>query len=352
MKKGIILWGLMAAAISGTAQTEVNDYTPGINAEGVTYFLPKTLIEIVLEAEKEVYTPGEFCEYANKYLRLQGISKTPGTTWNIKKMTVEPVGTRDPQKGFTVKLRDKSIASLMELTEEGVLLSINRASRAEASPSPASTTEKEANPRDFLSEEILSSTSTAKMAELVAKEIYNIRESRNAILRGQADNAPKDGEALKLILANLEEQETALMAMFKGKTVREKKEFTIQLTPDSNRVEGDVLFRFSNRLGVLDANDLSGSPVYYDLRNQTDLPRPIEGKKTKKAKRPQGIVYNIPGKALLKIYDNKETLYEGELPVAQYGNTDVLATDLFNKGVNTRITFDPGTGAIRKIERE
>ena len=30
-------------------------------------------------------------------------------------------------------------------------------------------------------------SSTAKMAELVAKEIYNIRESKNALLRGPAD---------------------------------------------------------------------------------------------------------------------------------------------------------------------
>ena len=34
------------------------------------------------------------------------------------------------------------------------------------------------------------SNSSAKMAELVAKEIYSIRESKNALLRGEADNIP------------------------------------------------------------------------------------------------------------------------------------------------------------------
>ena len=57
-------------------------------------------------------------------------------------------------------------------------------------------------------------------------------------------------------------------------------------------------------------------------------------------------------KALLKIYNNKEVFYEEELSVGQYGNTDVLAVDLFNKGATTRISFDPVTGAVRKIERE
>ncbi len=352
MKKSITILGLLAV-MNGMAQTEVSDYTPGVNAEGVTYFLPRTLIEVVLDTEKEIYTPGEFCDYANKYLRLQGISNTPHTVWKIKGMTVKTAGVRDPQKGYTVKLKDKSIASLLELTDEGILLSINQ-HQGQGTNNPSNgnkQTKKEVNPKDFLNEEILSSTSTAKMAELVAKEIYNIRESKNAILRGQAENAPKDGEALKIILSNLEEQESSLMAMFKGKVVTEKKEFVIQLNPDGTTINENVLFRFSNKLGVLPADDLSGAPIYYNLKNLSDLPKPVESK-NKKVKRPQGIVYNIPGKAQLTIFNSKETFYEEEVPVAQYGNTDVLTTDLFNKGATTRITFDPGTGSIRRIERE
>lgn len=355
MKKGIMILGLsLLASINGLAQTEVSDYTPGVNAEGVTYFLPRTLIEITLNAEKEVYTPGDFCDYANKFLRMQGISNTPKTIWSIKSMTVKTVGVRDPQKGFTVKLKDKSIASLLELSDEGVLLSINQPEKPEAA-TPGNgngQASKEIDPKDFLNEEILSSTSTAKMAELVAKEIYNIRDSRNAILRGQTENVPKDGEALKIILTNLDEQEAALIAMFKGQTKTTKEEITIQLSPDNADNEENVLYRFSNKLGVLDTDDLSGSPVYYSIKNLTDLPQPVEDKKAKKVKRPQGIVYNVPGKVLLKIFDNKNVLYEEEIPVAQFGNTDVLAADLFNKGANTRVTFDPSTGSIRKIERE
>ena len=355
MKKGFLILSMLAS-LNGIAQTEVSDYntTPGINAEGVTYFLPRTLIEISLEAEKEEYIPGEFSDYANKFLRVQGISNSPYTIWNIKGMTIKTVGTRDPQKGYTIKLKDKSIASLVELSEEGVLLSINQpVSQKPYTPSNDDTPkEKDINPKDFLSEEILSATSTAKMAELVAKEIYNIRESRNAILRGQIDNMPKDGEALKIILANLDEQENALVAMFKGKTSTQKEKRTFVLSPDSIDIEKNVLFRFSSKLGVVDADDLSGAPIYYSIKDITDLPQPIVDKKAKKVKGPQGVVYNTPGKALLKIYNNKEVFYEEELSVGQYGNTDVLAVDLFNKGATTRISFDPVTGAVRNIERE
>ena len=50
-----------------------------------------------------------------------------------------------------------------------------------AAPAPT-VLQKKANPREFLTEEILMASSTAKMAELVAKEIYNIRESKNAFI--------------------------------------------------------------------------------------------------------------------------------------------------------------------------
>lgn len=352
MRKRLIMISL-AAALTATAQTEVSEYIPGINAEGVTYFLPQTAFDITVEAEKVTYTPGAFCHYANKYLRLQGVSDTPDTYWEIKHIEVLPVGIVDPAKGFTIKLKDKSVAPLVELTEEGLLLSINKEStqaetvKAVKAEAPARTV----SAKDLLGEEILAATSTAKMAELVAKEIYNIRESRNAITRGQADNMPKDGEALKLILRTLDEQDEALTSMFKGTTLREQKLISFRLTPGEENAKKQILFRFSRKRGFAAADDLSGSPVYYDIESLTSLPHPEE-KAGKKAKRPQGVVYNIPGKALLRIYRSNDIILEAEYPVAQLGNTDVLASDLFNKGATTKVTFDPATGAIRKIERE
>ena len=102
------------------------------------------------------------------------------------------------------------------------------------------------------------SNSSAKMAELVAKEIYSIRESKNALLRGEADNMPKDGAQLKLMLDNLNQQETAMTEMFSGKIKKEPKTFTIRLTP--KEMKDEVAFRFSRKLGVVANNDLAGEP--------------------------------------------------------------------------------------------
>ena len=353
MKKRFITCALSILSLTCMAQTESSGHMPTYNTEGIIYFLPQTAIDITLDVEKVTYTPGDFCHYANRYLRSQGISSAPETYWEIKDLQITPVGIADPQKSYTIKMKDKSLSSLVSLTEEGILSSItyDEPPHLNQTPSPRTPQQKTpVNPRRFLSEEILTATPTAKMAELVAREIYNIRDSRTSNIRGQADNMPQDGEALKIILSTLEEQEAALTAMFEGTTTRQSQQITFRITPDATDQKGEILFRFSRKLGVVDADDLSGAPYYYDLKNQTSLSIPEE-KVTKKSKRPQGIIYTIPGKGQLRIYRNQDILYDGEIHVAQWGQTDVLTNDLFGKGATTRILFDSTTGAIRHIDR-
>ena len=237
MKKGLIAAGLLVS-LSGTAQ-DVSTYTPGTMGEGVVYYLPKTEIELQVIATKVVYTPGEFCQYADRYLRLTGISSQPEEHWEINSIKVNSIGIPDPDNAYAVKLKDKSAASQVELTPEGIIKAINTTSPIEKAPvtKVADTAKKRIDPRSFMTEEILIAGSTAKMAELVAKEIYNIRESKNSLTRGQADYMPKDGAALKLMLDNLDEQEQAMMQMFAGTTDRTEKSFTIRIKPEAGMKE-------------------------------------------------------------------------------------------------------------------
>ena len=91
MKKGLIAAGLLVS-LSGTAQ-DVSTYTPGTMGEGVVYYLPKTEIELQVTATKVVYTPGEFCQYADRYLRLTGISSQPEEHWEINSIKVNSIGS-------------------------------------------------------------------------------------------------------------------------------------------------------------------------------------------------------------------------------------------------------------------
>lgn len=349
MKKGLIAAGLLISL--GAAAQDVSTYTPGAMSEGVVYYLPKTEIELQITATKVIYTPGEFCQYADRYLRLKGISSQPEEHWEINNIRVRSIGIPDPDNAYTVKLKDKSAASQVELTPEGIIKAINTTAPAEKEPvaAPAHATNKRIDPRNFMTEEILQAGSTAKMAELTAREIYNIRESKNSLTRGQADYMPQDGAALKLMLDNLNEQEQAMTGLFAGTTERTEKVFTIRVTPETD-IKDKVAFRFSKKLGMLNANDLSGEPYYVSITNQETLP-PADPK-AKEKKKADGVIYNIPGKAQVSVFTAGKRYFEGELPVTQFGTTEVLIDNLFNKKVNTRVIFNPQTGGIVKIDKD
>ena len=115
-----------------------------------------------------------------------------------------------------------------------------------------------------MTEEMLMAGSKAKLAELVAKEIYNIRESRNLIIRGQGEHMPQDGESFRIILAGLDEQEQAFMQLFTGVLTKEVSTQTYQVIPDTV-ADKLILGRFSRKLGLLHGDDLAGSPLYIDM---------------------------------------------------------------------------------------
>ncbi len=350
MKTICLLCGLALSA-SCLAQTDITPYTPGKSTEAVTYFLPKTVIEIEVQADKVTYTPGEFCKYADRYLRLAGVSTEESTQWEISRVTVRPTGMPDPSKVFSVKLKEKTVAPLVGLTPDGIITSVNMPNEKKKEEKPAAEPQpvRKKDPHELMTEEMLMASSTAKMAELAAKEIYDIRESKNAILRGQADNMPKDGEAMKLMLANLEEQENTWLELFTGTTTRDSRTFTVRLIPNKN-LEREVLFRFSRHLGVLDNDDLGGDPVYVTLTNLNTVPQASEEDAGKK--KLEGIVYNVPGKAQLTIFNRSKTFFDRAILVTQFGNTEMLSKDLFNKKAATRVLFDPVSGSILKIQRE
>lgn len=210
-KRIIQLAGLLLLTTGTYAQTEVTAGVMRGKDYGVTYLLPKTEIQLTIVATKHTYTPGEFCKYAEQFLKLTSVSPLSREYWTLDKIQTSTIGVPDKDNVYFVKLKDKTVAPLMELTEDGIVRSINmpysgKKEKKQAS-APLNAASETLDPRTFLTQEILMASSSAKMAELVAQEIYNIRESKNALLRGEADNMPKDGEQLKLMLDNLNRQE-------------------------------------------------------------------------------------------------------------------------------------------------
>lgn len=154
------------------------------------------------------------------------------------------------------------------------------------------------------------------------------------------------------MLDNLNVQEDAMTKMFSGIRDKEEKTFTVRLTPDKE-FQNEVAFRFSKKLGVVANNDLAGSPFYISLKDLKTVKMPqVDENDKKKKKDLEGVAYNVPGQALVTLTDGKKKLYEGELPVTQFGVIEYLAPVLFNKNSTIKVYFDPNTGGLLKVDRD
>ena len=346
MKRGIIALGLLGSLNAYSQES----YVPQAG-EGIVYFLPKTKVAIDIIATKVNYQPGDFSLYASRYLRLNDVNTQPESHWEIKDIHVRLVGVPDSTKAYIMKLKDKSVASNVELTDKGIVKAINTTStEKESAPDyKLETPEPHENARKYMTEDILMAGSSAKMAELTAREIYNIRDSKNIILRGQAETMPKDGASLQLVIDQLNKQEKALTQTFTGTTDRKDKVFTFLVEPDNNAQE-QIAARFSAQLGVLPTNNLAGDPIYISIRNTSTLPVPEEeGKKKKKI---DGVIYNVPGKGNVTVSYQGKKLFNDEMSFTQFGHTEVLVDGLFDKKINTRVVFNSTTGGILKIDKD
>ena len=65
--KYTLLLSLILMAAPANAQTQIEKFTPGATLEGVSYFLPRTALRMVITVEKTVVTPGDYHMYAFKY---------------------------------------------------------------------------------------------------------------------------------------------------------------------------------------------------------------------------------------------------------------------------------------------
>lgn len=354
MKKLLITITAALLSLGATAQTEVTPFIPGATLDGVNYFLPKTALRMVVEIEKTVVTPGELNKYAFRYMRLDNVPTQESVTYTIKGITMAPYGVIDSKKAINIKVKSKTIAPLVTLSSDGILLAINKEVQQPSLPDiPADIPATEGiNPRDFMTQEMLAANSTAKLAELCAQEIYDIRESRNELIRGEADNTPKDGAQLQLMLSQLDQQAKALESLFKGTTSTSTEYKVLNVVPEQ---EGEfILCRFSQRFGIVAHNDLAGAPIYLSITPLSPLPAHIEDPVTtkKKAKIDKGVFYNIPVREALKIYDNDGHTYsQAEYAMGQFGTTEILSDALFNKNVTTKVSFFPESGAIEKLEQ-
>ena len=342
------LTSLQAQKTTRVNAIKANDY-------GVIYTLPKSSFEITLLVRKRTYQRGDFYPYAKGYLGVDDPITENSVRFTLEEVEVVNKGIADKNNTFMVEFRAKSYEPFLYLREDGAIVTVNAEPERELSsemvipPGESSIV----NPRRFLSQETLMAGSTAKQAELVARQIFDLRRSRTDILTGEAERMPPDGNAYKVVMDEIDLQERALTELFAGSIKTEYFLKSYTFIPDENDIEKAVIARFSEKLGPLDADNLAGEPLYLSLRNKTskvELQLTERDRKQLEAKFSQGLVYNIPGKADMTLEYRNRVLLNREVDVVQYGSQDVLAKKMFeNMKQPIKVLFYPELGAIKQI---
>ena len=301
-----LLLGCMTTMAQPVSSSKLQE---GKVPEGTVYYLPKTVIHFHLLIEKKTYTPGIFCQYAEKYLRQKPAGQDEDIHHRVVDFRLSQTGVRDTSKCFIATLKGKSATSEIRLSEDGVLLAVNDTPIVVKKQPPFKATakkKKNLDPMKFLSDEVRMAGSNAKKAELVALQMAELQEHRQQLITGEAEEMPTDKAQLQLM-------------------------------------------RISRRLGLVDKDDLSGIPFYLTLEDlhqqsqqQYDYP---ENKKD------GGFYTNVPGFVRLTLYREDRQLATYEYPFAQFGFTELRGGSLFKK-YPTHLKLNPITGAVEKLQAE
>lgn len=322
------------------------------NEYGLVYTLPTTALRIEVTATREIRKAGPYFQYAKKYVGTDKVIKEDSESWTINSVKVTPYGIPDPDRRYLMQLKSGA-TSYIGVDTDGMLLSINKTPEAPAvaakvkAPAP----EDKIDVREYLqyvNEDFIASQSSAKQAQMLSESLMEIREAKISLTRGTAETMPTDGKQLELMLNSLSHQEAAITGAFLGFTEKETVSRVFTFVPEEAGKK--ILFRMSDFAGFVDADDLSGDPVYInvDITSQGELPVDAKGEVKKLPK--DAVIYMVPGTAKVSVNLLGKTLYSGESEFSQFGIEFGLNPGLFSsKKDRSWATFNPATGGLTEI---
>lgn len=330
--------------------------------EGVIYSLPQTGIRVHIKATRERFVHGPFQMYAQKMLGIDNAAAADADRWNLDEMHLETFSEPDPDQ---VHKAMGQTAQLVSLTESGILAGINVEVKTpdfgiETQSFLTKDLEKRVSFTDLSIWSFYSPTDSTKSFKMVAKNtdqkaseaaetIFNLRNSRFALLTNADDEPLPDGKSFEVMREELAKMEENYLALFIGKSSKQTYDFSFDYVPGEKTAKGEVFFRFSEDRGVLPKADLSGRPIVIEITKDDNLAskqsalsasaNPEAGK--------SGLYYRMPGMSEIRILDGSKQLAGARAPIAQFGTIAPVPEDLLDGSY--KIEFFPSTGAVKSI---
>lgn len=316
---------------------------------GIVFALPQTVVRIKLTATAIIETVGPFYKYSARYLNINNPVQANGVRWHLTAAEVTTVGRSDELKRYKISALTSAEMPSVVLRPDGRLAGINI---RRAAPEPEALDSKPdlspANLEDAqLTQDVLSRTSSAAMAEGAAQAIYELRAQRRALIAGDKEAQMPDAGAMRLALDELNRQEAQHVELFAGRRDTLTVVKYVDIVPDYNGVGNLVPVRFSETHGFLDAMDLTGKPVYVDMEFDDKQKVAALPATSKERKAPlTGLKYIRPGNLTVKVLDRNIPLCTAHVLCTQNGQLADLPIDYLQ---THRIVIDPASGAISEL---
>lgn len=226
MKRFLAILTILAVAMTATAQKITKAGLYYKSGEAVVTEAEPIVVNVTLRVATEHFTPGVYARYAQKYLG--------------KRATLSEYSSIELLDGKLALGAVEKSQVAVEQEQYSLPLPLNRVSAT------VQTTEEQA-------------AATAEM-------IFSLRRHRLDLITGEAGENVF-GAGLKAALEEIARMEKECLDMFYGaKTTTEQLHtFNIAITPDKNEY---MVCRFSDKEGVVEADDLSGMPIVVKVETE------------------------------------------------------------------------------------
>lgn len=316
-----------------------------------SYYLPKTIFDIEVEAVNKSFKAGPYASDAKRYFGTNADLQDKDT-WEIKSIRLKSHAEPDPAQHYKVYAAFGSNGSLVSLTEKGILRGVNLslAMNNSKEAAPSFNNHQKGERRHHMGKEAKNhntgfktnfkykeNDSTPDVSD--AKFAYDLI---NSLRMAKADLLQQNGEDVKDIKAylnSIDQEEKALSELFYGKEVVEEKRMTFSFAPDKEGANQEVC-KFSARNGFSESSESISITIKKKGSNS----------RVSNASGKTGYVYRVPATADVEIKHGKNTLWKGTVDIPQLGVTENLPTGFFDKN-DLKALFDKETGALLQISK-
>jgi len=325
----------------------------------LVYYSPKTAVSVEFTYTIEKQEPGIYAQYAEAMLGITNAVKANKTTYSLGEVRIGTSTSTDYKRPHKIEV--DGIPMLYSINERGLLTGYNlppyEAKSYDAPKEPKHDCKHDGKPchKPFapknkvtpLPEEVLKSGNPLDQANAVAKQIFHLRETRMYLINGEVEHAPADGEAMRLVLEELDRQEQALTELFIGKKSTRTEHKRLQFMPEEKR----QIWYFSEENGFTDAENIDANTIVASVAVQPQQYVPAPADKKKKSAEPSSLVYNLPGSGEVKVLYKGKELAKRTISIAQLGVDVPLAKDLFKGSSLPVIVISEKTGNVISISK-